>query len=442
MTIKERLAAAENAFGGLKALGRDPSTLQFDNMKSPTEVTLEGRPVTLFGTNNYLGLTYDEGCMNAASEAVRAQGTGTTGSRIANGSYASHTALEREIASFYDKRYSMLFSTGYLANLGMLSVLGEKDDYLVIDSDSHASIYDGCKMSSATVVRFHHNSPESLAKRLKRLEGTSGDKIIVIEGMYSMLGDTAPIDEFVAVKKEAADDVYLLVDEAHSLGVFGTTGRGKAQADNVDQEVDFIVGTFSKSAGTTGGFCVSNLEGFNTLRFLSRPYMFTASMTPSAIATAQVSFEIIASRPHLKQRLWKNSNHLYHGAEALGFKVGPEASPIVAIILPDPASAVVFWNRLIDEGIYTNIAIPPATPGNLSLLRVSVSAAHTEEQIIHALNVMESVGIELGLIEKTSKVVPLANSPELRVITADDAQSEVDKKQLAQQAKGTVAPNA
>lgn len=434
MTIKERLAAAELTYGGLKALGRDPSTLQFENMKSPTEVTLEGRPITLFGTNNYLGLTFDEGCMNAAAEAARAQGTGTTGSRIANGSYSSHTALEREIASFYDKRYSMLFSTGYLANLGMMSVLGGKDDYLVIDADSHASIYDGCKMSSAEIVRFRHNSPESLAKRLKRLEGTPGDKIIIIEGLYSMLGDTAPIDEFVAVKKEAADDVYLLVDEAHSLGVYGATGRGKSQADSVDQEVDFIVGTFSKSAGTTGGFCVSNLEGFNTFRFLSRPYMFTASMTPSAIATAHVAFEIMASRPSLKQNLWKNSNHLYHGAASLGFEVGPEASPIVAVILPNPATAVMFWNRLIDEGIYTNIAVPPVTPGDLSILRISVSAAHTEEQIIHALDVMESIGIELGIIEQTRKVVPLSNSPELRVVTADGALSEVDKKQAAPQA--------
>lgn len=428
MGIKERLAAAESGFGQLKALGRDPSTLQFDNMKSPTEVTLEGRPVILFGTNNYLGLTFDEGCMNAAAEAVRAQGTGTTGSRIANGSYSGHTVLEKEIASFYDKRYAMLFSTGYLANLGMMSVLGDKDDYLVIDTDSHASIYDGCKMSSAEVVRFRHNSPESLAKRLKRLEGTPGDKIIIIEGLYSMLGDTAPIDEFVAVKKEAVDDVYLLVDEAHSLGVYGATGRGKSQADNVDKEVDFIVGTFSKSAGTTGGFCVSNLESFNTLRFLSRPYMFTASMTPSAIATAQVAFEIIASRPSLKHKLWKNSNHLYHGAAELGFKVGPEASPIVAVILPDPATAVVFWNRLIDEGIYTNIAVPPVTPGNLSLLRVSVSTSHTEEQINQALKVMESVGIELGIIEKKARVVPLPNSPELRVITADAPRSEAEKK--------------
>ena len=443
MGIKDRLATAESIFLQLKSLGRDPSALQFDNMKSPTEVTLEGRPVTLFGTNNYLGLTFDEGCLNAAAEAVRSQGTGTTGSRIANGSYSSHSALEREIASFYDKRYSMLFSTGYTANLGMISVLGDKDDYLVIDTDSHASIYDGCKMSSAEVVRFRHNSPESLDKRLKRLEGTAGDKIVIIEGLYSMLGDTAPIDEFVAVKKEAADDnVYLLVDEAHSLGVFGATGRGKAQADSVDQDVDFIVGTFSKSAGTTGGFCVSNLENFNTLRFLSRPYMFTASMTPSAIATAHVAFEIMASRPHLKQTLWKNSNHLYHGAEALGFRVGPEVSPIVAVILPDPATAVIFWNRLIDEGIYTNIAVPPVTPGNLSLLRVSISAAHTEEQIVHALNVMESVGVELGIIEKKTKVVPLANSRELRVVTADGARSEADTKRAEPQSKGSAAPKA
>ena len=165
-------------------------------------------------------------------------------------------------------------------------------------------------------------------------------------------------------------------------------------------------------------------------------------MTPSAIATAQVAFEIIASRPHLKQRLWKNSNHLYHGAAELGFRLGPEPSPIVAAILPDPATAVVFWNRLIDEGLYTNIAVPPVTPGNLSLLRISISAAHTEEQIVQALNVMESVGVELGIIERKTKVVPLANSRELRVVTADGARSEADKKQAEPQSKGSAAPKA
>lgn len=417
MTIKDRLTAAEKAYGGLKALGRDPSALRFEKMNSPTEATLEGRSVILFGTNNYLGLTFDQGCMNAAAEASLSQGSGTTGSRIANGSYSGHLALEKEIAAFYGKRSAMLFSTGYLANLGMISVLGDKDDYLIIDSDSHASIYDGCKMSSAEIIRFRHNTPEDLARRLNRLKGTAGDKVIIVEGIYSMLGDSAPIDEFVDVKKQAGEGVYLLVDEAHSLGVFGATGRGKVQEDGVDEDVDFIVGTFSKSAGTTGGYSVSNLDGFDAFRMLSRPYMFTASMTPGTIATARVAFEIMASRPSLRDKLWKNCNHLYQAVAAHGFKVGPEPSPIVALILPDPASAVVLWNRLIDEGIYTNIAIPPATPNSLSLLRVSVSAAHSEEQIERAVNIIADVGAELGIIDKSTNAIGSSKSSGLKVIT-------------------------
>lgn len=426
MTIKERLADAEATFGGLKALGRDPSTLKFEKVMSPTKATLEGRPITLFGTNNYLGLTFDPGCVNAAADAAYTQGSGTTGSRIANGSYGGHHALETEIATFYGKRSAMLFSTGYMANVGMISVLGGKGDQLLIDTDSHASIYDGCKMSAAETIRFRHNSPEDLAKRLNRLKGTPGDKIIVVEGLYSMLGDTAPLDEFAAVKREAGEGVYLMVDEAHSLGVFGATGRGKAQADNVEKDCDFIVGTFSKSAGTTGGYCVSDMEGFNCFRMISRPYMFTASLTPSAIATARVAFEIMAAQPGKRDHLWRNCNRLYAGASELGFEVGPEPSPIVSIILPDAQTAVLMWNRLMDEGIYTNIAIPPVTPNSLSLLRVSISAAHTSEQVEHALDVMASVGHELGVVAKSKRVVKpmqdMSRSAELRVISGGAAQ--------------------
>lgn len=414
MGLKEKLAGVDHAFGRLKALGRDPSALKFEEITSPTEATLEGRPITLFGTNNYLGLTFDRGCIEAATTATRHLGAGTTGSRIANGSYGGHNALETEIAQFYDKRHAIVFSTGYVANLGMISVLGGTGDYLLIDADSHASIYDGCKMSDAETIRFRHNSPEDLAKRLRRLQGTPGDKTVIVEGIYSMLGDSAPIDEFAAVTREAGDNVYLMVDEAHSLGVYGERGRGKAEADGADKDVDFIVGTFSKSVGTTGGFCVSDLGDFNKLRLLSRPYMFTASMTPGAVATARAAFEIMAAGRGHKERLWKNARQLYQGAEEMGFRLGPEPSPVVAVILPDPATAVALWNRLIDEGLYTNIAIPPATPNSLSLLRVSVSAAHSDEQVERALDTLESVGLELGIIDRGRSVTRRSG---LRVIT-------------------------
>lgn len=420
MGFKQRIAGVEEAYGKLKALGRDPSRLRFESVRSPTEATLEGREIILFGTNNYLGLTFDPGCMRAAASATYEQGSGTTGSRIANGSYDGHSALETEIARFYDKKGAIVFSTGYVANIGMISALVGQGDYLLIDADSHASIYDGCKMSDAETIRFRHNSPENLAKRLERLKDDPGDKLVIVEGIYSMLGDTAPIDEFAAVTREAGEGVYLMVDEAHSLGVFGATGRGKAQADGVDKDCDFIVGTFSKSVGTTGGYCVSDIEGFDAVRVLSRPYMFTASMTPGAVATARAAFEIMAAGRGHKEALWRNCSRLYEGARELGFTVGPQVSPVVAIVLPEPETAVRFWNRLIDEGLYTNIAIPPATPNSLSLLRVSVSAAHDAGRIDRALDILGSVGAEMGLIETPKR--SRSGAP-LQVITGGAARA-------------------
>ena len=397
MGIKQRANAIRSAYGALQALGRDPTSLEFDSIISPTRAVLDGKPMMLFGTNNYLGLTFDQHCIDAAIAAVRNFGAGTTGSRIANGTYSEHRALEAEIAEFYDKRATILYSTGFMANLGVIAALAEKGDQLLIDADSHASIYDACRMSDAETIRFRHNNPENLAKRLARLKGTPGDKIIVVEGIYSMLGDSAPLAEIAAVKQEAGDDVYLLVDEAHSLGVLGETGRGKCQADGVEADCDYIIGTFSKSVGTTGGYCVSDVEGFEALRSYSRPYMFSASLTPPTVATARAAFARMAESPELRERLWANSNRLYDGLAKLGFDLGPEVSPVVAVKLPDPQAAVMLWNALIDAGVYTNIAIPPATPNSLSLLRVSVSAAHDDEQITRALEIFAEAGKKLGL---------------------------------------------
>ena len=405
MGIKQRANSIRSAYGALQALGRDPTSLKFDRIVSPTRAILGGVPMMLFGTNNYLGLTFDQHCIDSAIDAIRDFGAGTTGSRIANGTYEEHRALEAEIAEFYNKRATILYSTGYLANLGVISALAEKGDYLLIDADSHASIYDACKMSDAEIIRFRHNSPEDLAKRLARLKGTPGDKIVVVEGIYSMLGDSAPLAEIAAVKRAAGDDVYLLVDEAHSLGVMGKTGRGKCQEDDVEDDCDYIVGTFSKSIGTTGGYCVSNVEGFEALRSYSRPYMFTASLTPPTVATARAAFRRMAESPELRTRLWTNSTRLYNGLAQLGFDLGPEISPVVAVKLPDPRTAVTLWNLLIDAGVYTNIAIPPATPNALSLLRVSVSAAHDDEQISRALDIFADAGRWLGLTSHVGEMV-------------------------------------
>ncbi|MEM9043642.1 MAG: aminotransferase class I/II-fold pyridoxal phosphate-dependent enzyme [Pseudomonadota bacterium] len=404
MGIRERLSQVRQSVDSLKAMGKDPSKLSFEAMHSPTEATLNGKAMTLFGTNNYLGLTFDHACISAAVGATNAEGSGTTGSRIANGSYGGHKALEAAIAEFYNKRSAIVFSTGYVANLGVLTGLPTHGDYLLIDADSHASIYDGCKMSDAQTVRFRHNSPDDLAKRLGRLKDEPGDKFIVVEGIYSMLGDTAPLKEFADVKREAGEGVYLIVDEAHSLGVLGETGRGLCQQAGVEAECDFIVGTFSKSIGTVGGFCVSDMPGFDAMRFVSRPYMFTASMTPGSIASARAAFDIIAEQRGEQDQLWRNCHQLFRGIREIGFETGPQPSPVIAIVLPNPEAAVGLWNRLIDAGLYTNIAIPPATPNSLSLLRVSVSAAHSQRQIQRALETLALVGSEMGLVESSAAV--------------------------------------
>ncbi|MFT8244681.1 serine palmitoyltransferase [Roseomonas sp. BN140053] len=397
MNILDKFAPLRAAYAGVRAAGQDPFAVRFERIASPTEGILNGRPVLLLGTNNYLGLTFDPACLEAAVSATEQAGTGTTGSRIANGTYGSHAALEARIANFFGRRAGMVFTTGYQANLGILSTLAGRDDHLVLDADSHASIYDGAKLSEARVTRFRHNDPEDLARRLRLLRDVPGHKLIVVEGIYSMLGDTAPLREIAAVKREAG--ATLLVDEAHSLGVLGARGRGLAEAAGVEADVDFVVGTFSKSLGAIGGFCVSDMDGFESLRVACRPYMFTASLPPSVTASVTQALAELEARPELRTSLTRNARQLYDGLVAAGFLLGPAASPIVAVRLSSPERAVAAWNALLARGVYVNLALPPATPRGEALLRLSVSAAHTPEQIARAVDAVAEVGSMLGLTD-------------------------------------------
>jgi 8-amino-7-oxononanoate synthase len=382
----------------LVANGRNPFDMRFERILSATEALLEGRPCLLFGTNNYLGLTFDATCIEATVRSVHEAGTGTTGSRIANGTYGDHALLERRIAEFYGRRSAMIFTTGYQANLGLISTLAGRDDHLLIDADSHASIYDACKLSTAEVIRFRHNDPEDLAHRLRRLKGRPGNRIIVTEGIYSMLGDSAPLREIAEVKREMG--ATLIVDEAHSLGIRGKNGRGICEDAGVEADVDFVVGTFSKSLGAIGGFAVSDLPDFDLLRVVCRPYMFTASLPPAVVASVTAALARISTDKSLGARVRSNSGRLYSGLAQAGFEVGPEPNPIVALKMRDKETAVRFWNRLIDRGIYANLALPPATPGSLSLIRCSISSAHTEAQIDRGISVMVAVGRELGILDQ------------------------------------------
>lgn len=439
MSIEDKVSAVNKTFGALKGLGRDPTSLEFDEVISPTEATLEGRRTILLGTNNYLGMTFDSECVAAAKSAIDRFGTGTTGSRIANGTYELHKSLERRVADFYGKKCAVVFSTGYSANLGSISALAQSGDYLLIDADSHASIYDACKLSDAEVIRFRHNNPDDLAKKLERLKNKPGDKLVVTEGIYSMLGDTAPLSEIAAVKKEYG--AYLMVDEAHSLGTLGATGRGLCEREDVEAECDFIVGTFSKSIGTVGGFCVSDHEGVEILRSISRPYMFTASLPPAVIAAARQSFDQMEANPQLREQLWRNARTFYDGLQTLGFDLGPEVSPVVAIKLQSKEIAVRFWNALIEAGVYTNIAIPPSTPNALSLLRSSISAAHTREQIATALDVFAKVGAELDIIpaNKADRRRLAEAQGALRIVTGGGAPARAETRSEERPARASGA---
>jgi len=379
MRENPRLQAVQAVRQELATLGIDPFGVQIDRILSPTEGLIHGRRTILAGTNNYLGLTFDPGTIAAAREALEAAGTGTTGSRMANGSYAGHRELEVDLAAFYGKRDAIVFSTGYQANLGMISALVGTGDVVMIDADSHASIYDGCRLSGANVIRFRHNDAADLAKRMRRLGDDAANALIVVEGVYSMLGDRAPLGDFARVKQEFG--ATLMVDEAHSMGVLGSKGRGLADEQGVLADVDYVVGTFSKSLGNTGGFCVSDSPNLDVLRYASRPYVFTASLPPATIAATRQALRTLAAADDLRLRLQNNAERLHAGLGALGFRLGAPANAVVAVLVGDKIEALRFWDHLLKHGVYVNLMVPPATPGGESLLRCSVSAAHTPGQI-------------------------------------------------------------
>ncbi len=376
----------------------DPFKVVIEEVISETEAIIGGRHTILAGTNNYMGMTFNEEAIEAAKKALDDFGTGTTGSRVLNGTYGGHKALEATIADFYDMNECMVFSTGYQANLGIISALGGKDDFVIIDADSHASIYDGCAMGNATIVRFKHNDVEHMERRLKRLPADAG-KLVVVEGMYSMLGDAAPLKELLEVAKQYG--CMTLVDEAHSMGFCGENGRGIAEELGVEHLADFIVGTFSKSVGTVGGFAVSNHPKFDVLRFVSRPYIFTASLPPSVVASATASIQAISRSGNRRAHLWENARQLHSGLKDAGFSMCTQTaeSPIIAVHLPDVMIGTRFWEQLLEEGVYANMAAPPATPAGMFLLRISVCAQHTSEQVSEIIarfkRTAEKVGLEV-----------------------------------------------
>ncbi len=389
MSITARFNEMAQVRDGLRELGADPGRIVMERFLSPTEAVIDGRPTILAGTNNYLGLTFDPEIIEAACKAMHEEGSGTTGSRMANGSFSSHAALEEAFARFYDVPSAMLFSTGYQTNLGLLMALLQPGDKVVLDSHSHACIYDGCRISGADFFAFRHNDPDDLRKRLRRLGGAAEGSLVIAEGLYSMWGDTAPLADLCAVAKEYG--AWFMVDEAHSFGVYGETGRGLCEEEGILDQVDFITGTFSKSLASLGGFCVSRHPELQLLRYGSRPYIFTASSSPASIAAAHAALRAVRARPELKQSLWANARRLHAGLEGLGYRLASGPSPVIAVQVPAHEEAARMWNALLAEGVYVNLVVPPAAPEGASLLRCSLSAAHSFEQIDRIVAAFDAV---------------------------------------------------
>ena len=383
---------------GLLASGvTDPFSMVMERVLSPTVAVCNGRETILLGTYNYMGMTFDPDVIAAGKQALDDFGSGTTGSRVLNGTYAGHRAVEEALKEFYAMDHAMVFSTGYQANLGIISTMAGKGDYIVLDIDSHASIWDGCKLGDAEVVPFKHNDIEAMDKRLGRIPEGAG-KLVILEGVYSMMGDIAPLKEMIAVAKRHG--AMVLVDEAHSMGFIGPNGRGVAEDQGCLEDVDFVIGTFSKSVGTVGGFCVSNHPKFEILRLVCRPYVFTASLPPSVVATAATSIRKLMHGSNKRAHLWENSKVLHAGLKAKGFQLGTETpqSAIIAVIMPDLEKGAAMWEALLHEGLYVNLARPPATPAGMTLLRCSLCAEHTAEQVQTIIGMFERAGKAIGII--------------------------------------------
>jgi 8-amino-7-oxononanoate synthase len=395
MDLLDKLRAIEKRRETFAHTTAIPGATVVERVLGPCEVAIGGRPTLMFGSNNYLGLTLHPDVVAAARDAVTQFGAGTTGSRTANGTLAMHEQLEQSFADWFGKRHAIIFSTGYQANLSIIGGLCGPADVILIDDDSHASIYDATRQTASQVVAFRHNSPESLRRKLERLPSGLRNRLVVAEGLYSIRGDVAPLGEIVDVCR--AHGAYLLVDEAHSLGTYGPNGLGCAEAQGVLDKVDFIVGTFSKSLAGIGGVCVSDHPELRALHFLARAYVFTASGSPSNIASVGAALRVIREHPELRDQLWTNIRRLRGGLEDLGYVIGSTESPIVPILTRDEDRTIALWQELLAAGLYVNLIVPPGCPRDECVLRASCSAAHTPEHLTRALEIFGRVGADLGV---------------------------------------------
>jgi 8-amino-7-oxononanoate synthase len=360
-----------------------------------TEVTIEGKQMIMIGSNNYLGLTSHPKVKEAAVKAVERFGSGCTGSRFLNGTLEIHEELEEKLAKFMKKEAALVFSTGFQTNLGTISTLVTRKDYAIIDRSDHASIVDACRLSYGTVVKYKHNDMADLARVLSNC-GNNAGKLISVDGVFSMEGDISNLPDIVKLAKK--HNARILVDDAHSIGVLGQNGRGTAEHFGVEDEVDMVMGTFSKSFASLGGFIAGTERVINYIKHFSRPLIFSASPPPAAVAACLAALDIIQSEPERRDRLWEITRRMNREYKSLGFNIGKTQTPIIPIYIGDNMRTFQFWKLLSDEGIFANPAISPAVAPGSQLLRTSYTATHTDEQLDKVLEVFERVGKKMGVI--------------------------------------------
>lgn len=359
-----------------------------------TEVTIGGHRLIMIGSNNYLGLTTHPKVRQAAIDAIRKYGTSCTGSRFLNGTLDIHLELERKLANLVGKEAALIFSTGFQVNLGTISALVGRHDITITDREDHASILDGCRLSGGEMKRFRHNDMADLERVLASCPDSAG-KLVIVDGIFSMAGDIAPLPEIIALCKRYG--ARLMVDDAHSVGVLGG-GRGTAAYFGVTKDVDLIMGTFSKSFASLGGFIAGDDQVIHYIQHMARSLIFSASMPPAAVAAVSAAIDVMLEEPERLERLWAISNRVRTELNRMGYNTGTSCTPIVPIIIGDYMKTISAWRALFDAGVYTNAVIPPGVPEGSSLLRTSYMATHTDAQIDRVLELFEKVGKQIGLI--------------------------------------------
>ena len=379
-----------------KALGTYPYFREIEG-KQGTEVIMEGHKVLMFGSNAYTGLTGDQRIIDAGCAAMQKYGTGCAGSRFLNGTLDLHVELEKELAEFVGKDEALCFSTGFTVNSGVLAVLTDRHDYIICDDRDHASIVDGTRASFSQRLKYKHNDMEDLEKQLQSCPEDCV-KLIVVDGVFSMEGDLAPLPKIVELKKKYPGTA-IMVDEAHGLGVFGRQGRGVCDHFGVTDDIDLIMGTFSKSLASIGGFIAADSRTINFLRHNTRTYIFSASNTPAATAAAREALHIIQREPERIQRLWDVTNYALKKFRDAGFEIGETESPIIPLYVRDVDKKFLVTKRAFEEGVFINPVIPPACAPQDTLVRYALMATHTKEQVDRSVEALTRVFRELEIIK-------------------------------------------